>query len=280
MNRFLFQLFLAFYIFSSTAIAADKVVVIPLGGAKNYIYWQGNWSVDTFYKVGDGIQYEGSSYICVDAHQSTVSTSPPSSQWNLLALKGEPGGSEIGVVTSAGQVWMDRNLGALRVATKSDDPDSYGSLYQWGRLGDGHEYRTSPITVNQSSDDDAWHGSFITATRDWRSTPNDNLWQGVNGINNPCPTGFRLPTKTEWETEMNSWSSIDSAGAFASPLKIPVAGYRDKDDATIVFAGYKSYYWCSTKYDSEINDALRVADVAYMHAGFRSFAFSVRCIKE
>ena len=52
-----------------------------------------------------------------------------------------PGG--VNTVTSAGQVWMDRNLGALRVATKSADPDSYGTLYQWGRLGDGHEYRSS-----------------------------------------------------------------------------------------------------------------------------------------
>ena len=48
-------------------------------------------------------------------------------------------------VTSAGQVWMDRNLGALRVAQSVDDYHSYGWLYQWGRLADGHEIRSTHI---------------------------------------------------------------------------------------------------------------------------------------
>ena len=82
-------------------------------------------------------------------------------------------------VTSAGRVWMDRNLGALRVATKSADPDSYGTLYQWGRLGDGHEYRSSATIGVQSSSDVPGHGSFITGyLLDWRNPPNNNLWQG------------------------------------------------------------------------------------------------------
>ena len=72
-------------------IAADKVVVIPLGGTKHYMYWQGDWSVDTSYKIGDGVLYEGSSYVCVEAHQSTFPDSPPSVYWNLLALKGDQG---------------------------------------------------------------------------------------------------------------------------------------------------------------------------------------------
>ena len=40
----------------------------------------------------------------------------------LNSSKFVPGG--VYTVTSAGQIWMDRNLGALRVATKSADPDS------------------------------------------------------------------------------------------------------------------------------------------------------------
>ena len=50
---------------------------------------------------------------------------------------------EIPTVTSAGQVWMDRNLGAVRVAQSMDDYQAYGWLYQWGRLADGHENRQS-----------------------------------------------------------------------------------------------------------------------------------------
>jgi uncharacterized protein (TIGR02145 family) len=35
---------------------------------------------------------------------------------------------------------------------------------------------------------------------DWRVPQNDNLWQGVDGTNNPCPEGWRIPTQTEWAT--------------------------------------------------------------------------------
>ena len=53
-----------------------------------------------------------------------------------------------------------------------------------------------------------------------------NLWQGVNGINNPCPSGYRIPTEAELDAEHLSWSSDNSAGAIASALKLPMAGYR------------------------------------------------------
>ncbi len=39
--------------------------------------------------------------------------------------------SYFGTVTSAGQIWMDRNLGASRVATSLYDVLAYGDLYQW-----------------------------------------------------------------------------------------------------------------------------------------------------
>ncbi|MFT7002526.1 MAG: hypothetical protein ACJAVW_003569 [Spirosomataceae bacterium] len=44
---------------------------------------------------------------------------------------------------TTGKIWMDRNLGATRVATSSTDAYAYGDLYQWGRATDGHTLRTS-----------------------------------------------------------------------------------------------------------------------------------------
>ena len=82
-------------LFAVSAMAHDKVVVVPLGGKKHL---------------------------------------PPVAE---------------GTVTSAGgQVWMNRNLGASRVAVSSTDTAAYGDLYQWGRLDDGHESRTSLTTTN------------------------------------------------------------------------------------------------------------------------------------
>ncbi len=56
---------------------------------------------------------------------------------------------------------------------------------------------------------------------DWRSPQNDNLWQGVNGINNPCPSGYRLPTEAELEAERLSWSQIHQLVLLPHPLNCP-----------------------------------------------------------
>ncbi len=110
---------------------------------------------------------------------------------------------------------MDRNLGATQAATSSTDVDAYGDLYQWGRFSDGHQCRTSATNPALSSTDQPAHGDFITVNSgnyDWRSPQNDNLWQGVNGINNPCPSGYRFPTEAELEAERLSWSSAQYSG--------------------------------------------------------------------
>ena len=186
----------------------------------------------------------------------------------------------IPTVTSAGQVWMDRNLGALRVATKSADPDSYGTLYQWGRLGDGHEYRSSATVATQSSSDVPGHGSFIsTILSDWRNPPNTNLWQGESGITNPCPAGFRVPTEAEWERERASWISKNSAGAFASPLKLASAGLRDWD-GKLLNPGILGLYWSSTVKDTDSRNLYFSKNSAGMSNNGRIGGISVRCIKD
>jgi uncharacterized protein (TIGR02145 family) len=188
-----------------------------------------------------------------------------------------------------GKNWIDRNLGASRVATSSTDIESYGDLYQWGRGTDGHQKRTSATTTTRSNTDVPGNGNFIITTNDpfdWRSPQNNNLWQGVNGINNPCPVGYRIPTEAEWNTERLSWISNNAAGAYASPLKLPMAGLRLLESGSIATdGGYGGYgrYWSST-----ISSANSIylyfgsdyAGVDPTEAELRAFGFSVRCIKD
>jgi len=188
----------------------------------------------------------------------------------------------VAVLGAGGATWMDRNLGASRVATSQTDSYSYGDLYQWGRFTDGHQSRTSS-TVNTNSDiDNPPHGDWITEPSnpyDWRTPQNDNLWQGVNGINNPCPIGYRLPTETEWITEFQAWSSQDATGGFNSPLKLSLGGERSNNDGDLINVGNTGYYWTSTVNGIWAN-RLNVSFVANINKyGARGGGASVRCIK-
>ncbi len=184
---------------------------------------------------------------------------------------------------ATGKIWMDRNLGATRVAQSSTDSQAYGHLYQWGRAADGHQVRTSGTTPTLSNSDTPGHGNFITtgsSPYDWRSTQNDDLWQGVNGTNNPCPAGYRLPTEAEWNAEIQSWSSNDAAGAFGSPLKLPVAGYRLGSNGSLVYVGSSGGYWSSTV-DGTISRLLYFSSSnANMYSSNRAYGVSVRCLKD
>ena len=184
---------------------------------------------------------------------------------------------------TTGKIWMDRNLGASQVAASSTDDASYGDLYQWGRRTDGHQCRTSATTTTLSSSDLPANGNFILAPNvpyDWRSPQNTNLWQGVNGVNNPCPSGYRIPTETELDAERLSWSVNTSIGAFASPLKLPVASYRNRTDGSLLNVGTLGYYWSSTV-NVTYTRYLRIGtSLANMFDSQRAYGFSVRCIKE
>jgi uncharacterized protein (TIGR02145 family) len=199
---------------------------------------------------------------------------------------------EVPTVTSAtGRIWMDRNLGASRVATSVDDEQAYGDLYQWGRLADGHEKRTSDTTATKSSEDNPEHSNFITVDEypyNWRDPENNSLWQGKDGINNPCPAGFRLPTESELYDEWMSWSSKDATGAFASPLKLVVAGFRNYSDGEIIDndgfvtdEGRSGYYWASTISNGlprnlDFGKGYSALGGQFAHAK----GYSVRCIKD
>lgn len=196
-------------------------------------------------------------------------------------------GQTIGTVTNpiTGKVWMNKNLGASQVATSSDDPASYGDLYQWGRLTDGHEKRTSTTTSTMSNSDTPGHGNYITNTvypTDWRSPQNDNLWQGLNGINNPCPSGFRIPTVAEWQEEFDSWATLDSNGAFGSALKLPVTGFRHHDNGAINLVGEMGFYWAQEAFGDQARSAGfgSNAGSSYVGADRRGMGFAVRCIKD
>ena len=186
------------------------------------------------------------------------------------------------------ETWMDRNLGASQVATSSTDAAAYGDLYQWGRATEGHEVRTSGTTSTNATtaipnDGNVWDGLFITENSspiDWLTPQDNTLWQGAGGTNNPCPTGFRLPTEAEWEAERLSWSSNNAAGAYGSPLKLTVGGYRNHWVGELNYVGLDGDYWSSSISGTSAQNLGFSSSFATMNSGNRAYGFSVRCIKD
>ena len=194
-----------------------------------------------------------------------------------------------GTVTGAdGNCWMDRNLGATRVATTYNDSAAYGWFYQWGRGTDGHQLPTSVNTSTLSSADSPGNANFIMAPApapyDWRIPQNGNLWQGVAGINNPCPSGFRVPTQTEWSTLVSSAGITNAATGFNSNLKLSLTYYHNyKSGISPEGTGSAALFWSSSIANVTYANYFYIdANEAHANAidyAARAYGFPVRCIK-
>ena len=192
------------------------------------------------------------------------------------------------VTTGTGKTWMTTNLGASAIPESVTDTAGYGFLFQWGRKADGHQIaRPEPAGQTTTQSNDPAQGLFILGTAsnsywDWRVTRNNTLWSGVTGVNNPCPTGFRIPTKAEFEAEIAIISPQTGAGGFASSLALTYGGERRGGQfgtGNLRFQGTQGSYWL----DALNNDVAYY--ITFTNSGFvvnnsvRSDARAVRCIK-
>jgi hypothetical protein len=148
-------------------------------------------------------------------------------------------------VTISDKLWSGANIGAVRVATSSTDASSYGFKYQWGRGSDGHQLITSGTTTTTTSGQNASHGSFNTGNNFWSSGLTNDFWNGLNGINNPCPTGWRLPTSSEITSFISNNSGLTEASAYSSVLKMPASMGRDRNTALVNGNNANNLYWMS-----------------------------------
>lgn len=192
-----------------------------------------------------------------------------------------------GTIERNGLCWMDRNLGAEPMpfvpaddALGNADSRLFGDLYQWGRLHDGHQNRQSPITYTLSGADIPGHGHFIVINNppyDWRSPQNPNLWQGEEGINNPCPPGWRVPTEAEMLAELLTWTPQNPSGAYASTLKWPVGGYRSTS-GELLNEGSWGIVWSSTTSGTGSRILFYFGQVATILDLNRAFGVNARCV--
>lgn len=184
-----------------------------------------------------------------------------------------------------GKVWMDRNLGASEPYNGENAAAAEGDLYQWGRGPDGHQCRNSVVIYQLSSTNQPGHGMFICNNNDfvndWRSPQNMHLWQGVNGINVPCPEGYRLPTEAEVTEERLTWESNNMAGATLATLKWLPTGRRHSTTGNLLGAPAGNY-WTSTTgtNSSQLSKQLNISSSnANVSESARGDGRAIRCIK-
>jgi hypothetical protein len=84
---------LAILLCVSTAHAQKtRVVVVPLFGDDAASKWRGEWGDSISYQTGDIIEFDGSSYIALINHTSSLASIPPSDlEWDIVAASGADG---------------------------------------------------------------------------------------------------------------------------------------------------------------------------------------------
>ncbi|PAM94090.1 hypothetical protein B4N84_13485 [Flavobacterium sp. IR1] len=187
------------------------------------------------------------------------------------------------VASGSGLIWMSYNLGATAIPTSKTDVAQYGDYYQWGRESDGHQKKNSPTDTTLSPTDSSVHGFFIIATFHWASARSTTSWIGVTGKNNPCPSGFRIPTKADWDQEIAYSNITDSDTAYNSVLKLTVGGYRDKNTGNLKDDSQTGYYWTSTALSTTATKAefkINSSSVSTNTGGRPAFGENVRCIQD
>ena len=209
-------------------------------------------------------------------------------------------------VTYGAQIWMDRNLGARRVATAINDVLSYGNHYQWGRPADGHEisvWKGDDQTTGRgfyeatalealATNDTPGHPNFIRTNAspyDWRSGNNNNRWATAN--QGPCPAGYHVPTDAQWATAdafnggaaTNGGTTVgwdNNTETYESALKLPSAGLRNRSNGLLNYQGTSGSYWSSTVSGTDARSLDFLSAAANPISNDRARGCTVRCLRD
>ena len=143
-----------------------------------------------------------------------------------------------------GVKWATCNVD--KPGTFTAKPESAGMFYQWNRKI-GWSATGNPVNSDGGT---TWDNS----------TPDGTTWEPTN---DPSPTGYRVPTKSEIEKLLDAnkvkstWITHNgvAGGVFidknnGNSIFLPAAGYRLSKDGMLDKDGTNGYYWSSTQYDA------------------------------
>jgi len=203
--------------------------------------------------------------------------------------------------------FLSHNLGA-DISLDPHDPvvGLQGGHVQWGKPGptnwvdaanDGvNGFAAAPTSVNSNSGSISGWSQTDAADSSWNSGTEANPVKVT--ANDPCPTGFRVPSQAEWAA-VNTYNTVSRTGTFTlgtteygsalhygpdestKSLTLPAAGSRNSTNGALRNRGLLGYYWSSTELGSNAYSLLfSISNVLPANDNYRSDGFSVRCIAE
>ena len=205
------------------------------------------------------------------------------------------------VASGVWKVFMCHNLGSANTSADPFTPswEINGGYWQWGRQA---EAAPGPTGTGGSTPNDGLPSTWTPAGGVWdASAAADNSWVDAPAtkVNDPCPNGFRVPSKADWDGVINnalnpqsdatgsSWSSNPTNYAtgknFGTNLMLPAAGYRENSNGTLANRGLGGHYWSSTWSFSFLGG--ESAGLDFNSAGAstagdsRAYGASIRCVE-
>ncbi|RMZ60818.1 hypothetical protein D1632_02235 [Chryseobacterium nematophagum] len=213
-----------------------------------------------------------------------------------IVTTGGGGSSTFMCMGSGGtKAWASHNLGA----DTSLDPnipvkDLHGNIYQWGRLDVVADADTPVGPIVGWNAINAIDGSWNSGTED----------APVKTAIDPCPTGFRIPTRKEW-TALNNNNTKNTIGTMdgdytnfgyayvftcpgnGSKLTFPAAGYRRQtgveQPGRLDYRAISAFFWASTEYSPNYTsyyESMSPGSIQANYNSYRTNGYSIRCITE
>jgi uncharacterized protein (TIGR02145 family) len=184
------------------------------------------------------------------------------------------------IVLGNGQEWMAENLRTTSYSNGDPIPNVIDAT-QWGNLTSG-----AYAYYNNDSQYETPYGNLYN-------------WYTVNDSRNLCPTGWHVPSDTEWSVLTDYLGGETIAGGkmkslstqyWASPNanatnEINFSGLPggNRTDFGFNYIGYYGYWWSSTEYTSGVSwfRQLSYNDVNVgRNAQYKDHGISVRCLKD
>jgi len=186
---------------------------------------------------------------------------------------GNGNGNEKEWVEISGVKWATCNVD--KPGTFAAKSENAGMFYQWNRKTGWSS--TDPLVNHEGGT--TWDSSISEG----------DSWEKAN---NPCPTGWRVPTLEEQQSLLaagSEWATLNGFkgryfGSGEHTVFFPAAGGRFNDDGTLLYVDTIGFYCSSSPDNSDCTFALGFGNeeegIWVSEAYRRQDAFSVRCVRE